>query len=253
MVSDFFAKKFKSGAALYGPFASLCCCDAVEIFGLAGFDFVIIDNEHGAGDPLMAQHMLRAADSQRLPAVVRVPNALPSTILKYMDIGAPSIMVPLVHTGELAKQVAEAARYYPRGKRGFATMRNAHYGFLSVPEHVAKTNAEAFVIVQAESAESVENIDAIAGTDGVDSVFIGTFDLSQSLGIPGQVNDPKMVAAIDKLLKGIKKAGKVPGIYAGTVENAKKYVQMGFQFIAFSGDTGLLSNAARDAVKSLKS
>lgn len=252
MVSDFFAKTFKTGKALYGPFASLCCCEAVEMFGLAGFDFVIIDNEHGAGDPVMAQQMLRAADSRQLPAVVRVPNAIPSTILKYMDVGAPSIMVPLVHNGELAKQVAESARYCPRGKRGFATMRSANYGFLTVPEHVAKTNAEAFIIVQAESAESVENIDAIAGTDGIDSVFIGTFDLSQSLGIPGQVDDPRMVTAIEKLLKGIKKAGKVPGIFAGTVELAKKYVAMGFQFIAFSGDTGLLANAARDAVKSLK-
>ncbi len=252
MVSDFFAKNFKAGKALYGPFASLCSCDAVEIFGLAGFDFVIIDCEHGASDPLFAQSMLRAADAQRLPSIVRVPNALPSTILKFLDVGAPGIMVPLVHTPELAKQAAEAARYFPKGKRGYAGMRSANYGFLSVAEHVAKTNSEVFVMVQAESAESVKNIDAIAATEGVDSVFVGTYDLSQSLGIPGQVNDPKMVKAIETLVKGIRGAGKVAGIYAGTIENAKRYVDLGFQFIAYSGDTGLLANAARDAVKGLK-
>ena len=252
MVSDTLMKKFKKGEALYGPFASLCSCDAVEMFGLAGFDFVIVDCEHGASDPNIAQNMLRAADSHQLPAITRVPNAMPSTILKFLDIGSSGIMVPLVHTPEIAKQVAESARYCPRGKRGYASMRSAFYGFLDVPSHVAKTNAEVFVMVQAESVQAVENIDAIAATEGVDSVFVGTYDLSQSMGIPGQVNDPKMVTAIEKVVKSVRAAGKVAGIYAGTVENAKRYVGLGYQFIAYSGDVGMLAGAARDSVKALK-
>jgi 4-hydroxy-2-oxoheptanedioate aldolase len=252
MLTDTFIKRFKAGETLYGPFAELDNGNVVEIFGLAGFDFVIIDCEHGPGGPGFALDMLRAADCRNLPAIVRVPNTLPSTILKFMDIGSGGVMVPLVHTPALARQVAEAARYCPSGKRGFATMRAADWGFLDVPSHIARTNSKAFVMVQAESVESIENIDAIAGTDGVDAVFIGTFDLSQSMGIPGQVNDPKMAAAIEKAVKAIKKAGKVPGIYAGTVENAKRYVGLGFQFIAYSSDVGMMVNAARETAKALK-
>ncbi|MDR1535746.1 MAG: 4-hydroxy-2-oxovalerate aldolase [Planctomycetota bacterium] len=252
MLSDTLSQRFKKGEVLYGPFAELDNCDVVEMFGVAGFDFVIIDCEHGPGGPRRALDLLRAADSRNLPSITRVPNALPSTILKFLDIGSGGIMVPLVHTPALAKQAAEAARYCPRGKRGFATMRAADWGFLDVPSHVARTNSRVFVMVQAESVESIDNIDAIAGTDGIDSVFIGTFDLSQSMGIPGQVNDPRMAAAIDKALAAIRKAGKVAGIYAGTVENAKRYVALGFQFIAYASDVGLMVNAARETVKALK-
>ncbi|MDR2390093.1 MAG: hypothetical protein LBE84_00210, partial [Planctomycetota bacterium] len=172
--------------------------------------------------------------------------------LKFMDIGSGGVMVPLVHTPDLAKQVAEAARYYPRGKRGFATMRASDWGFIGVPGHIERTNAQTFVMVQAESVQSVENIDAISAVEGVDSVFVGTFDLSQSMGIPGQVDDPSMVKAIEKVAKAIRKAGKVAGIYAGTVENAKRYAGMGFQLVAYASDVGLMMQAAREAARALK-
>lgn len=252
MVTDKLMKRFKAGEALYGPFASLCSCDAVEMFGLAGFDFVLLDCEHGASDPYIAQSMLRAADAHNLPTITRVPNAYPSTILKFLDIGSGGVMVPMVNDAATAKIVADSARYYPKGKRGYAGMRSSWYGWLDVPTHVKKTNDEMIVMVQAETVEAVSNIEAIAATEGVDAVFIGTYDLSQSMGIPGQVNDPRMNEAFEKVLKAVKNAGKVPGIYAGNVADAKRLVGMGFQLIAYSGDTGLLANACRDAVKALK-
>ncbi|MCD8141038.1 MAG: aldolase/citrate lyase family protein [Planctomycetaceae bacterium] len=252
MVPDTLVKRFKAGETLYGTFADFLSPDIVEMFGLAGFDFTVVDCEHGASGPDRAVDMVRAGTVTNMPTMVRVPNALPSTILKHLDIGSAGIMVPLVHTPDIAKTVAEAARYYPRGRRGYAGMRSANWGFLTVEEHIERCNANTFVQVQAESVEAVKNIDAIASIDGIDSIFIGTFDLSQSLGIPGQVNDAKMVDAIGTVLKAVKNAGKVAGIFAGTFENAKRYADMGFQFIIYAGDVIMIHQAATAAVKALK-
>ena len=252
MLSDKLLKRFRAGETLYGPFAELDNPNVVEMFGLAGFDFVIIDCEHGPGGSDLALELLRAADCRGLPAIVRAPNAMPSTILKFLDIGSDGIMAPLVHSPETARQTAEAARYHPRGKRGFATMRAADWGFADVPTHIARTNSKVFVMVQAESVEAIDNIEEIAAVEGVDSVFVGTFDLSQSMGIPGQVTDARMTAAVKKAVKAVRGAGKVPGIYAGNVEIARRYAAMGFQLIAFSSDVGLMVNACRTAVKALK-
>ncbi|MCD8351412.1 MAG: aldolase/citrate lyase family protein [Planctomycetaceae bacterium] len=252
MVTDTLVKRFKAGETLFGTFADFDSPDIVEIFGLAGFDFTVVDCEHSALGPDRALEMVRAGSLAKMPTMVRVPNALPSTILKHLDIGSAGIMVPLVHTPDTAKTVAEAARYYPRGRRGYAGMRSGNWGFITVEEHIERCNANTFVQVQAESVEAVKNIDAIAATDGIDSIFIGTFDLSQSMGIPGQVNDPKMVEAIGTVLKAVKGAGKVAGIFAGTIENAKRYADMGFQFIIYAGDVIMINQAATAAVKALK-
>lgn len=252
MVTDTLMKRFKAGETLYGSFADLLSADVVEMFGLAGFDFAVVDCEHSASGPNRAVDMVRAGQGQGMPTMVRVPNAIPSTILKHLDIGSDGIMVPLVHTPEIARQVADAARYYPRGHRGYAGMRSGKFGFQTVTEHIKACNENTFVQVQAESVEAVENIDAIIATEGIDSVFIGTFDLSQSLGKPGQVDDPREVEAIKTVLKAVRGAGKVAGIFAGTIDNAKRYADMGFQFIVYSGDLNMLTAACKDAVKALK-
>lgn len=253
MLTDTLKKKLASGQTIYGPFADFGSADIVEMFGLAGFDFTVIDCEHSPIGPDRAVDMVRAAAAQNMPALVRVPNALPSTILKHLDIGSAGIMVPLVHTPEMARQVAEASRYFPMGKRGYAGARSGSFGYISVVEHIKRCNENTFVQVQAESVQAVENIKEIVAVEGIDSVFIGTFDLSQSLGIPGQVNDPKEVELIKRTVDAVLAAGKVAGIYAGTFENAKRYAKMGFQFIVYSGDLCMLAETTINAVKMLKS
>lgn len=252
MLTDVLKKRFKNGEVLYGPFIDSCCEDLVEICGLGGFDYAIIDSEHSPCDPAVAVRLVRAAEVRSMPTIVRVNNTLAPTILKMMDIGSAGIMAPLVHTAEQAGDIAQAVRYYPAGRRGTALMRASNYGFTPIQEYFDKTNAEAFVMVQAESADSIKNLDAISRTDGVDSVFIGPYDLSQSLGIPGQVESERLLGIIKDAGKTIRDAGKVPGILAVNVEKAKLFKEWGYQLIAYVTDLDIFSRAVRETVASLK-
>lgn len=252
MLADALREKMENNQTVYGPFAALVSADIVEMFALAGFDFTVIDCEHSISGPDRAVDMIRAAHSRGMPAMVRVPNALPSTILKHLDIGPDGIMVPLVHTPELARQAAEAARYYPKGKRGFAQMRGGDYGYIGVADYIKEWNEKIFVQVQAESVEAVENIKEIVAVDGIDSVFIGTFDLSQSLGVPGEIDNPKEVDCIKTVLDAILGADKIAGIFAASIESAKRYAEMGFQFVVYSDDLTMLLETTLGATKALK-
>ena len=252
MLTDVLKKRFQAGEALYGPFIDSCSEDLIEIVALAGFDYAIIDGEHSPCDPLVAQRLVRAAEARGLPALVRVNNNLPGTILKMMDIGSSGIMAPLVHTAEAAKAVADAVKYYPKGKRGTALMRGSNYGFMGIDDYFAKTNLQAFVIVQAESVEAIDNLEQIVKIDEIDSVFLGPYDLSQSMGIPGQVESKAILDVVKKAGKTIRDAGKVPGILAVNFEKARMFVDWGYQLIAYLTDLDIFGRAVRDAVVNLK-
>ena len=252
MLSDILKKRFKAGETLYGTFIDSCCEDLIEIVGLAGFDFAVVDSEHSTADPATGLRLLRAAETRNLPTLIRVPNDLPSTILKVMDFGSAGVMVPLVHTAAQAQAVTDSVKYYPRGRRGTAMMRGADYCFIDNEEYFSRTNNNAFVMVQAESMESIANLKAISETKELDSVFIGPYDLSQSMGIPGQVNDPRMLTVIESAAKTIRAAGKVAGIFAGSVENAKRFANWGYQLITYSADLNIFGAAARELAAKLK-
>ena len=252
MLTDVLKKRFQAGEVLYGTFIDSCNEDMVEITALAGFDYAIIDGEHSPCDPRVAQRLVRAAESRGLPVLVRVNNNHPGVILKMMDIGSSGIMAPLVHTAEAAKAVADAVKYYPNGKRGTALMRGSDYGFMGIDAYFAKTNSQAFVMVQAESVEAIDNLEQIVKIDEVDSVFLGPYDLSQSMGIPGQVESKAILDIVKRAGKTVRDAGKVPGILAVNYEKARMFIDWGYQLIAYITDLDIFSRAAREAVANLK-
>lgn len=252
MLNDVLKKRFAKGEVLFGPFIDSDSADLIEILGLGGFDFAIMDCEHSPTDPSEALHLLRAAEVRNLPILIRVNNDLPSTILKMMDIGASGVMVPLVHTPEQAKRAAQSAKYHPIGRRGTALMRASDYSYLTLDQYFKKTNSDAFVMVQAESKEAIDNLKGIAAIEEIDSVFIGPYDLSQSLGIPGQFENPLIKDILKSAPKIIRAAGKIPGIIAGDYEGAQRVVDWGYQLIAYSTDLSLFKGAVNDTVKNLK-
>lgn len=252
MLNDMLKKRLKAGEVLYGPFIDSCNEDMVELVALSGFDYALIDAEHSPCEPSVAQRLVRAADARDMPTIIRVNNSMPPTILKMMDIGASGIMAPLVHDAELAESVAAAVRYYPHGRRGTALMRASNYGFTPIDQYFAKTNSDAFVMVQAESVQAIENLEKIVAVKELDAVFLGPYDLSQSMGIPGQVESKRIMEIIERTGRIVRDAGKTAAILAGNVEKAKQFVDWGYNLITYLTDLDIFSQAARGIVAQLK-
>ena len=246
-------RKLAEGRVVLGTFITLICPDLVEIAGLAGFDYCIIDTEHGPGNPESIQHMIRAAELRGMAPIVRVTDTAATTILRTLDVGAAGIQVPQVNSPETAENVVRSAKYFPKGDRGACLTRSSRYGFVpGVAEYFEEANRETLVIVHCENRQGLECLDGIAAVDGVDVVFVGPYDLSQSFGIPGQIYHPVMVDAVARALAAAKRAGKPAGIFVGSVEEAKARIEQGFSYIAYSTDSLVFAEVCRNIVGGIK-
>ncbi len=246
------SQQLKEGGTVYGSFVSLGSADSTEIMALAGFDFLVIDTEHGPWSVETALDLVRACDARGVPSVVRVPDSADATILKSLDIGPAGLQVPQVGTQESAEGIVRAAHYYPKGHRGLAMPRAANYGAMAVDEYFARTAEELLIVVQCESSEGLEALDAVAGVPEIDVIFLGPFDLSHSLGIPGQVEHPKIQEAERRIVEACEKNGKAAGIFVGSGEAAYRRSEEGFRYITVSMDSLLLAKAAKTELAAAK-
>lgn len=186
---------------LFGVFVMIPSPAVVEMCAYAGFDYVILDLEHGAPTMETIEHEVRAADAAGIPAVVRVGSRAPIDILRALDVGASGVLVPHVLTAADAAAIVEAAHYPPTGTRGMATTTRAgRHGFVTVAEHLKRACEHTVVLAQIEDAAAVAQVPAIAATAGLDGVFIGPSDLAASLGHPGETGHPDVVRAIDGIV-----------------------------------------------------
>lgn len=218
-----------------------------------GFEFFIIDNEHGTYNVETITNMVAAARGAGISVVVRIPEITRENVLKPLDSGASGLLVPMVNTTGQAKEVISHAKYPPMGNRG-AALRRPHnlYAKVNATEYLEQANENTFIAVQAETTESIENINEIAAVEGVDCIFVGPFDLSISLGIPGQINHPLEVEAIKKVASACKKHNKIAGILMFDQDLLKQWIDKDFRFAVYSSDITLLADAASNAVKELK-
>ena len=218
-----------------------------------GFEFFIIDNEHGTYDSETVSNMIAAARGAGIAAIVRIPEIRRETILKPLDSGAAGLLVPQVNTVEQAEEVIHHSKYPPAGNRGVALRRATNmYARVNAAEYLQKANEDTFIAVQAESEQAIKNIDAIAAVDGVDCVFVGPFDLSVSLGIPGQVNHPREVEAIDKVLAACRNHRRASGIQLFEPDPLIEWIRKGVRFATYSSDISLLVDAAAKTVTAIK-
>jgi 2-keto-3-deoxy-L-rhamnonate aldolase RhmA len=219
----------------------------------SGFDFLIIDNEHGAYSDETVSDLVAAARGAGVAVVVRIPEIRRETVLKPLDSGAAGLLVPQVNTPEEAAEIVRHAKYPPQGNRGVALRRpHSQYARVSAADYLQQANDETFIAVQAESVEAVGNIDAIAAVDGIDCLFVGPYDLSVSLGIPGQVDHPREVEAIDKVVAACRRHRKVGGILLFDAELLRGWIEKGMRLVSYSSDVTLLADAALAAVTHLK-
>jgi 2-keto-3-deoxy-L-rhamnonate aldolase RhmA len=220
----------------------------------AGFDFFIVDNEHGSYSAETVANMIAVARGAGLPVIVRIAEVGRESILKPLDAGAAGLLVPMVDTPEQAAQVVEYAKYPPQGVRG-AALRRAHslYARVDAAAYLEQANRDTFIAVQVETQLGIANVEAIARVEGVDCVFVGPFDLSVSLGFPGQLNRPEQIAASDQVVRACQSQGKISGTLMFDAAMLREWIEKGMRFVVYSSDISLLADAAGKAVADLKS
>ncbi len=224
--------KLRSGEPVLGVSVMIPCPQIVEMVGKLGFDWVMIDCEHGSLSLESVELMVMAAEASGLTPIVRPQTSHPDAILQVLDRGALGVQVPHVNTAHDAQRAVESVKYYPMGQRGLAvSTRSSDYGFgLSMADYVRQANEETLVCVQLEEVEALRNLDAILQVQGVDVFFVGPSDLSQSMGYPGQANAPAVRSAISRAFAAIKAAGRVPGS-AGTAEQIAEHLSEGCLYL----------------------
>lgn len=221
-----------NGGTAYGVFCPLYSPTIVELIGHLGFDFVLIDAEHSPVGVESCDHMVRAAETVGLPAYIRVAVNIKQNILRYLDIGALGVQLPMINSKAEAEAVVEAVKYMPQGKRGLAGVRAADYGLTRpLKEYTIEANQETLISIQIETLEAVNNLDEILSVEGVDIFFIGPTDLSASMGHVGQINHPEVQNMIEKLVQSIHAAGKAAGTIAYNHEALIKAKERGFRYI----------------------
>lgn len=224
-------QKLVAGTPVVGMWAGLPCPSIVEMASHAGFDFIIIDNEHGQMTLEMTIDMMRAAATGAAAAMVRVPGKDPDFLKRMLDAGAQSFMIPMVDTAEQAQAIVDACRYPPNGWRGFAApvVRGSRYGLDT--DYLDWADQELLLCPQIETTTAVANAADIAAIDGVDMLFIGASDLSGSLGVLGQTAHPDVLAAMERVKAAAGKHGKplgtIPRPGTPTAELAKDGYLMG--------------------------
>ncbi|MEW9123166.1 MAG: aldolase/citrate lyase family protein [Thermotaleaceae bacterium] len=241
MFQNSLKRKMKSGQTVFGTFLVINSPDIVEIVALSSYDFVIIDTEHGPLSIESTQHLIRAAELRGITPITRTTNALETTILRSLDVGAHGIQVPQVNDYKTAKTLIQAAKYFPLGNRGLAMPRSADYGTLDPITYFQAANEETLIVVHCENTQGLENLEEIVTLPEIDVVFLGPFDMSQSLGIPGQIHHPAMDEVVEKVIGITKKAGKAAGVFVTDGKQAQLRARQGFQYIAIGMDTIFLS------------
>jgi 4-hydroxy-2-oxoheptanedioate aldolase len=222
----------------------------VEMLGVAGVDLVMLDAEHGAIDPAHVEHMVRAAEVVDLPAIVRVENNQPSTILRYLDLGSSGILAPHVTTVDQARAVVDAVKYGPIGHRSFGGPRAMQVSRLGAQEYSETANRETLVVGLFEDVAGIDQIDRIFAVEGLDALTIGPSDLSYSMGYPAQPWHPEVQKVVDRVIEASRRAGKATGLPATDLAQAKQHVARGCRVISF-GVGGLIVPGARALLEGL--
>ena len=242
-----------SGRTQYGLWLGLPDNSAAEIAAVAGFDWLLIDAEHAPFDLRTIMAHLQAMAPYEVAPIVRPVEGDTALIKQLLDIGAQTLLVPMVDSAEQARALVQAVRYPPAGIRGLGTSLARAARWNQVPGYLQKANAEICLLVQVETATALENLDEILAVEGVDGVFIGPSDLSASMGYIGDAGNPVVVDAINTGLNKIRAAGKYAGLLCLDPALVKQYLQQGASFVGVGVDTLILAQATRRLAQQYKS
>ncbi len=255
MLAQKIKEKLQNKKPSIGTWMSMAHSSIAEIFAMAGYDWVVIETEHTAIDVSEVLRMVIAIEQRGSIPLVRLASVDPVQAKAVLDSGAAGVIVPMVNTKAEAERVVAMTKYPPMGTRGVGLARAQGYG-VDFDAYVKNANRDTLVIVQIEHIDAVNNIDEILSVPGIDGTFIGPYDLSMSLGIPGQLTHPKVVEAKEKVLKAVLKKGLAAGIHFvqpnTAVSDCEEAVKAGYTFIAVGTDILFLGDSARSMQTALK-
>lgn len=244
-------QRLRRGETLHGCWLNLGSSLTAEIVGLAGFDWVLIDLEHGAGTEQDVIHQLQALEHTPTGVLVRVESAEPQRIHRILDMGAEGIMCPKVRDADGARKVVSGLHYPPHGNRGVAKMVRATGFAQHFDQYYADSRENILGVVQIETVEVLNHLDAVAAIDGVDVLFIGPADLSMELGIFGQFDHPRFKEAVQETVNVARKAGKATGILFFNPADYQRYHDLGIRLIACGADATFVADGARNLARTL--
>ena len=228
-------QRLREGGTVLGCWSRYGDATLVEYVALQGWDFVVLDGEHGTLEPRDCENAVRAAELRDVTPLVRVTTNEASIILRFMDTGAQGAHIPMVNSASEADQAVRAIKYSPRGSRGLAASRSAGFGQLGpFDEYVARSNEETLVVVQIETPEAVAAVPNILEIDDVDVVFLGLTDLSQALGVPGQTGHPDVERAAQTVAEKVSASSAALGVLVGNASAAVAWRERGARYIAVS-------------------
>lgn len=245
-------EKIKSGAVVHGCWINLASTVSTEIVGNAGFDWLLLDLEHGAGDVAIMYQQLQVLSGSPSTPIVRTDDLSRPKVQRILDAGATGIMFPQIQSSAQAEEAISMMYYPPRGTRGMAKMVRATQFGRAAAEYISGVENNLVGIIQIETVEALQNIDRIAATEGVDVLFVGPNDLSLSLGIFGQLNHPHYQEAINNVAKAGKKYNKAIGVLLQDVNEYEMYYELGYRFLACGADGAFVRKGAEELVKALK-
>ena len=252
MLENTLKQKLEQGKAVFGVMITFPSAPVIEMLGYLGFDWVLIDNEHGSITVENSEDLVRAAEFTSIAPIIRPVSNKPEIIAPFLDRGAWGVQVPHVNTAEEAWAAVDAVKYYPEGHRGiFSRSRPAGYGFSGTTgDYVAEANRNTLVCLMLEEVEAIDNLKEMVKVDGVDVFFIGSGDLSQSMGYPGEQTHPEVQAMMEKGVKVIRDAGKVAGVSCPD-SYVPKFLDMGVQY--FHGNVNsLLQSSSLSYLKEMR-
>lgn len=238
----------KRGETQIGCWASLADAYATEVLSTADFDWILIDAEHSPNDLRTIMHQLQVLEGKRSNAMVRLPVGEESLIKQVLDIGAQSLLIPMVESAEQARTLVRATRYPPNGIRGSGAAIARASMFNTYDNYIETADAEICLIVQVESRAGLAALDDILAVDGIDGIFIGPSDLAVDMGYQGDMSQPKVRDAIKDALGRISASGKAAGIISMNDKDAQEYAEWGANFLAVGADILMLATAARNAM-----
>lgn len=243
----------RSGRVTFGTWVTIGHPEVPEILSTLPFDWFVFDMEHGPLDVGTVEVLMMPLKGTSITPLVRIPWNDIVVIKRVLDIGAYGLIIPWVNSREDAEKALMACRYPPRGLRGVGPRRCVMYGAYDIKRYYETFESELIVAVQAETRAALDNLEEISSVNGVDIVFIGPNDLSASLGIFREFNHPKFLEALATVVRTCSKTGTTPGIMAYNLNQARKYIEMGFKFISIANDAMMMRSIFNEILASLKS